>query len=150
MWNEPAVQTAMEPAMLILLGITLILVHEVIHGAAALLFVDRHAVRFGFSWLAIVCKVKVPMKRNHYIIYALAPAAIFAAAGIVASTVVGDPEMRFMSTLFLLVGGVSSGAGDFWFVLQALKYPPDVYVLDNGIEMDILERDPAGDNSFLS
>lgn len=141
LWHDRLPEVATGPATLIILGITLILVHEGIHGAAALLYVGRQGVRFGFTWLTLVCKVTVPLKRNHYIVYALAPSAVLGAVGAFASGIVVGPEPRFLSTLFLLLGGISSGAGDFWFVWQALKYPPSVYLIDNGVEMEVLERD---------
>jgi hypothetical protein len=135
-WNVQIPKERPDIVTLILFFVGLIVVHEGIHGAAALLFVDRRRISFNVKWLVVVCKVDGPMTRGQYIFYALAPAALFCLIGIVFHYVAISVAQRFLAAL-LLLGGVSGGGGDFWFVSQVLKFPKESLVIDFGIDVDV-------------
>lgn len=143
-WNVEIPEERPNIVTVIILVVGLIVVHEGIHGAAALLFVDRRRISFGANWLVVICKVNGMMTRRQYLFYALAPAVLFGLIGIVLYYVAGSTEQRFLAAL-LFLGGISSGGGDFWFVAQALKYPRDCLLVDRGIEIDVYMNNPTED-----
>jgi hypothetical protein len=120
-------------------------VHEGIHGAAALLFVDRRRISFSAKWLVVICKIDGMMTRGQYFFYALAPAALLGLIGIVFHYVAGSVEQRFFAAL-LFLGGVSGGGGDFWFVGKVVKYPKECLVLDRGVEIEVYINDSTEDS----
>ena len=125
-----------------------IVVHEGIHGAAALLFVDRRRISFNAKWLVVICKVDGTMTRGEYLFYALAPATLLGLIGIAFYYVAGSVEQRFLAAL-LFLGGVSGGGGDFWFASQVVKYPKECLVIDRGIEIEVYLNDSAQDSGGM-
>jgi hypothetical protein len=138
------------PDVITLIGflIGLLVVHEGIHGAAALLFVDRWRISFSAKWLVVTCKVDGMMTKGQYLFYALAPAALLGLMGIVFHYVAGSEGQRFFAAL-LFLGGVSGGGGDFWFARQIMKYPQECSVIDNGIEIEVYVNDATEDSGGM-
>jgi hypothetical protein len=139
-WNiqRPVEQPGLFSLIILLVGIMVL--HEGIHGAVASLFVDRRRIRFQARWLVLICKVDGLMTRNQFLFYSVAPAALLGLLGIVLYYCLASPENRFLAAL-LFLGGVSSGGGDFWFTFQLLKHPSDRFVLDKGVEVEVLGRE---------
>ena len=136
LWNVKVPEKTPDTITLIILGIGLVIVHEGIHGAVALLFVGRRKISFGIKWLVVVCRVQGLMTRNQYITVALAPAFVLAMCGAFFYHVADDSNMKFLSAL-LCIGGGSSGGGDFWFVAKSLTYSSSCFMVDNGIEIEV-------------
>jgi hypothetical protein len=141
-WNVEIPQERPGIITLIILLIGLVVVHEGIHGAAALLFVDRRRISFSAKWLVVICKVDGVMTRGQYVFYSLAPAALLGLIGIVFYYLAGSVEHRFFAAL-LFLGGVSGGGGDFWFVSQVVKHPKECLVIDRGIEIEVYMNNPT-------
>jgi hypothetical protein len=141
-WDVQVPEERPDIVTLIILLVGIIVLHEGIHGAAALMFVGRRRIGFSAKWLVIMCKVDGLMTRGQYLFYALAPAALLGLVGIVFYYVAGSVGQRFLAAL-LFLGGVSSGGGDFWFARQVLKYPKESLVIDLGIEMEVYMNNPT-------
>lgn len=144
-WNVQIPEDRPDILTLIIFLVGMIVVHEGIHGAAAVLMVDRRRISFNVQWLVVVCKVDGPMTRGQYIFYALAPAALLGLTGIVLYYVSGSVGQKFLAAL-LFLGGVSGGGGDFWFVSRVLKYPGNSLVVDLGIDVEVYMKSPTEDS----
>ena len=70
--------------------------------------------------------------------YALAPGLLLGMAGFVLYYFLDTSVSRFFAAL-LFLAGVSSGGGDYWFVVKALKYPAASLMLDNGTEVEVFD-----------
>ncbi|HCV44356.1 MAG TPA: hypothetical protein DGH68_12785 [Bacteroidetes bacterium] len=142
----PAERPGIVTLIILLAGV--IVLHEGIHGAAALMFVDRGKISFSAKWLVVICRVDGMMTRGQYVFYALAPAALLGLIGIALYYVVGSVEQRFLAAL-LFLGGVSSGGGDFWFVSQVLRHPRESLVVDLGIEIEVYMNNPTENSGVV-
>jgi hypothetical protein len=147
-WNVQIPEDRPDMITLIIFLVGMIVVHEGIHGAAALLIVDRRRISFKAKWLVVICKVGGAMTRGQYIFYALAPAALLGLIGIVLYYVAGSVDQRFLAAL-LFLGGVSSGGGDFWFVSRVLKYPRQSLVIDHGIDVEVYMKSLEEDSGVV-
>jgi hypothetical protein len=148
LWDVQIPEERPDIITLIIFLFGLIVVHEGIHGAAALLFIDRQRISFSVKWLVVICKVDGMMTRGQYLFYALAPAALLGLIGIVFHYVAGSVEQRFFAAL-LFLGGVSGGGGDFWFAGQVVKYPKECLVIDRGIEIEVYTNDSTEDSGGM-
>lgn len=135
-WNVRTPKGGIGTLTLIIGVVGLVLVHEAIHGAAALLFAPARKISFRVGLLVVMCRVDAFMTRNQFVIYSLAPAAVLGLAGIILYYALSPVEGKFLAAL-LFLGGVSSAGGDIWFVFQLLKLPGDTLVIDRGIELEV-------------
>jgi hypothetical protein len=133
---------------LIILLAGMIVLHEGIHGAAALLFVDRQRISFSAKWLVVICKVDGVMTRNQYLFYALAPATLLGLIGVMLYYVPGSVDQKFLGAL-LFLGGVSSGGGDFWFVSRVLRHPKESLVIDLGTVVEVYTENPTENSGVM-
>ena len=140
-WNVHVPSGGIGTVTLVAGVIALVLAHEGIHGAAALLFVPANKISFRIGLLVVMCRVEAFMTRNQFIFYSLAPAAVLGLAGVFLYYVLGSVEGKFLSAL-LFLGGVASAGGDIWFAFQLLKLPDRTFVIDRGIEMEIFDDSP--------
>jgi hypothetical protein len=141
-WNARVPSGGIGTLTLVIGVVGLILVHEGIHAAAALLFVPANKISFRVGLLVVMCRVDALMTRNQFILYSLAPAAVLGLAGILLYYVLGSVEGKFLSAL-LFLGGVASAGGDIWFAFQLLKLPRGTFVIDRGIEMEVFDGSPS-------
>ena len=142
LWDIQTPKNGVSIVTLLVLGAGVIVLHEGIHAGVALLFVGRRRISFGMTWFVIVCRVHGFMTRTQYVLYALAPAALLGLCGVILYYVLTDETARFLSAL-LFVGGISSGGGDFWFAVRALRFPSKTIMLDNGMEMEVFLNEPS-------
>jgi hypothetical protein len=115
------------------------LLHEVLHAGAALMFTARTSVVLRFRLLVWECRVGTPLSRGPYIFYSLFPAATMSAAVLAALLVAPGGQTRTGLTLLLLFS-LTLGAGDYWFVRQALRFPPDATFLDEGTRISVFSK----------
>jgi hypothetical protein len=148
LWDVQIPEERPDIITLIIFLFGLIVVHEGIHGAAALLFIDRQRISFSVKWLVVICKVDGMMTRRQYLFYALAPAALLGLMGIVFHSVAGSEGQRFFAAL-LFLGGVSGGGGDFLFAGKVVKYPKECLVIDRGIEIELYTNDSTEDSGGM-
>ncbi len=139
-WNVQVPKGGVNVLVIVVAAFGLIVIHEGIHGAAALLYVEPVKISFKAQWLVVMCKVDALMGRNQYIFYALAPTMVFGLVGIALYYSLGSVEQKFFSAL-LFLGGVSSGSGDLWFVFQVLKFGSNTCVIDHGVEIEVFAND---------
>ncbi|OFY55278.1 MAG: hypothetical protein A2Y87_11880 [Bacteroidetes bacterium RBG_13_46_8] len=114
--------------LIILLGG--IVLHELIHGLAFLLFCKNgiKSIEFGIMWkyLSPYCHCKEPLRVSPYIIGALMPAVVlgFIPAGI------GLITGKFIALAFGMIFSIAAG-GDFLIVWLLRGQPKDSLVLDH-------------------
>lgn len=147
-WNVQIPEERPGIFTLIILLAGMIVLHEGIHGAAALLFVDRKKISFSAKWLVVVCKVDGVMTRGQYLFYALAPATLLGLMGIILYYVCGSADQRFLAAL-LFLGGVSGGGGDFWFARRVLTHPKESLVIDLGTVVEVYTENPTEDSGVM-
>lgn len=115
--------------VLIAMGLGIVL-HELIHGFAFLLFCKKgiKSIQFGIQWkfLTPYCHCKEPLKVQHYIIGALMPAVILGFIPACAGLITG----RLIPLLFGLFFSFAAG-GDFLIVWLLRKQPKDAMVMDH-------------------
>lgn len=122
---------------LVILVILLMFAHEGIHMLAARLADRRIKASLHIGLLTWQCRLQSPLRRSAYVIYSLAPGLGIGILGLIGYYYFASADLKFLSAVSFVVG-FSSGAGDYWFVYRVLKYPASIFILDNGIQMDIL------------
>ncbi len=137
--GAPATRALRTTGLVLVLLVFLVVAHEGIHALVASMFAGRKKVSFIVRPLVVACRVHEVLKRNQYLAYAAAPAAVFAITGCILYYTVGSAMLKFLSAL-LFLGGTAGGGGDVWFILRVLKYPADSSVLDNGTEVEVYTR----------
>ncbi len=124
--------------IILLIGVIgLLFAHEAIHMLAARLCSREAKASLKFNILQWECRLKGPLCRNQYIVYALAPAIVLGLTGILGHAIFASPDYKFIAAIIFL-GGVSSAGGDFWFVSKILRYSRKSLVFDHGIEVEII------------
>lgn len=123
--------------ILVLVVLGMLFAHEAIHMLTARLCSSEANPRLKFYILQWECRLKGPLSRNQYIIYALAPGIILGLIGILGHAILWSPDHKFIAAIIFL-GGVSSAGGDFWFVAKTLRYPRKCFVYDHGAEVEIV------------
>jgi hypothetical protein len=115
------------------------LLHELLHFAAALLFTSRASVSLRFRLLVWECRVNAHLVRSAYIFYSLFPAATMSATLFTAALLAPSEHARAALTL-LLIFSLTLGTGDYWFVQQALGFPADAVFLDEGTRITVSHK----------
>ncbi len=126
--------------ILVLVVIGMLFAHEAIHMLTARICSKEAEPSLKFNILQWECRLKGPLSRNQYIIYALAPGILLGLTGILGHAIFALPDYKFIAAIIFL-GGVSSAGGDFWFVARTLRYSRKYLVFDHGIELEIAEPD---------
>ena len=125
---------------LIFLAVGILLLHEAIHMLTANLLTGGAGATLRVRALTWECRLKIPLRRNHYIAYALAPGITLSLLGFVLYYAFSDPGVKFLCAI-AFIAAISSAGGDYWFVAKALRFPRNSLVLDHGIEMEIMAPD---------
>lgn len=123
--------------LLIVLAISLLLLHELIHMLAANIFARGAGASLHIRALVWECRLKKPLSRNHYIAYALAPGAVIAGLSFVLFYILNTPDLKFFAAIAFVIG-LSSAGGDYWFVAKILRFPKESLIFDNGMQMEIM------------
>jgi hypothetical protein len=128
--------------ILVALAGVLLFLHEAIHMLVADVATGGAGASLHIKALVWECRLKKPLARNHYIVYALAPGAVIGSASVALFYALNSLDLKFLAALAFIVG-ISSGGGDYWFVARVLRYPRRSQVLDKGMEMDIIIEEDA-------
>lgn len=118
----------------------ILLFHELIHTIAASFFVPIKSVTLRFKLLVWEVHVDKPLKRNQYILYTLAPGFILSLVGMLLFLAFKSVNIQFFSAVLFLIG-FAGATGDVWLAVRTLKFPKNCYILDKGVELDILIED---------
>src|SRR5437763_1022230 len=105
----------------------MLLLHELLHGAAFLLWGGRPYL--GAKWpLALYCGAKDQLfRRNQYLVVGLAPLVVITLAGVVFTLL--SPALASYS-IFATIGNFSGAAGDVWVARRFVRQPASVLVED--------------------
>jgi hypothetical protein len=123
--------------LLIVLAVSLLLLHEIIHMLAANIFVRGAGASLHIRLLVWECRLKKPLARNHYIAYALAPGIIIAGLSFALFYILNTPDLKFFAAISFVIG-LSSAGGDYWFAARVLQFPRESLIFDNGMQMEIM------------
>ena len=120
--------------------ITLVVIHELIHGFTWGLFAKNHfkAISFGVVWKSLnpYCTCSDPLTRTQYIIGSFMPTLILGFGLAIIATILGNFAMWCVSAFMILGGG-----GDFLIILKILKYKTqskDVMYLDHPYKIGLV------------
>ena len=126
-------------AALILGYIAYIILHELTHAAVMKLM---GGTKFGFGFTGIYAYAgsdKDYFSRAAYIAVALAPLIVW---GIIFTVLlIVFPRDWFWVAWFWQVGNISGAAGDVYVTAKILKMPPDVLVMDTGVDMTFYSKE---------
>lgn len=122
---------------LIVLAVSLLLLHELIHILAANIFARGAGASLHIRALVWECRLKKPLARNHYIAYALAPGVFISGLAFMLFYILNSSDLKFFASISFVIG-LSSAGGDYWFVAKILKFPKESLIFDNGMQMEIM------------
>ena len=123
--------------LLIVFAILFLLLHELIHMLAANIFAQGAGASLHIRAVVWECRLKKPLARNHYIVYALAPGVFIAGLAFVLFYILNSPDLKFFTAIGFVIG-LSSAGGDYWFVAKILKFPKESLIFDYGMQMEIV------------
>jgi hypothetical protein len=127
----PAGVDVWSPLVLLILFVLMIVIHELCHGIAFMVFGARP--RYGANLKMGVAYAAAPdnyLTRSAYIVVALAPlVAISIGAVILMALTTGG--LRFLIAVFAVINA-GSAIGDLWFFTVILRHPPTLLVRDVG------------------
>ena len=110
-----------------------IIIHELIHGVTWARYTDNgfKSIKFGVLWkmLTPYCHCKEPLRVNHYVMGAIAPAIILGFIPSVISIIIGNFGLLIFGLLFTVVA-----AGDFLIINLLRKENKDDFVEDHPSE----------------
>jgi hypothetical protein len=115
-----------------ILGIfcTLIVVHELVHGAFFWLFTHQRP-KFGIrNWYAYAAAPGWYIAAREYLVIGLAPAVLLSAAGMILLAAL--PAEALIVTLFAVIVNAASSVGDLWIIFKLLGQRHPVIVEDRG------------------
>ena len=143
-WDISPPQWAKGPGFLLLIVLAgmLLLLHEAIHMLTANLLTSGAGASLHIRMLVWECRLKKPLARNGYILYALAPAIVIGGASFISFYIVNSADYKFLAALAFVIG-ISSAGGDYWFVAKILRFPRRSMILDNGMETDVQLADDS-------
>jgi len=128
--DEFSIKSALYLLALILGAFMILILHELVHGAAMQLF-GAHP-QYGVLWKQFVIYATSPgyaFTRSQYLITTLAPLVILSLLAICAIWILaGSPWVL----LFIFIAAVNVGGcvGDLWISVIILRYPSYTYVVD--------------------
>lgn len=105
----------------------MLLLHELLHGAAFLLWGGRPYLGAKLPY-ALYCGAKNQLfHRNQYLVIGLAPLVVITLAGLIFTLL--SPILASY-TFFIIVGNISGAAGDIWSVQRLARLPATTLVED--------------------
>lgn len=139
--NEHAETFAPEQAaLLILVYVCLIVVHELIHGVTWGIFATDHfhSIEFGVIWKALTpyCTCSEPLKKWQYILGSAMPTIVLGFGLASAAMLFHSLFLVYLSELMILSGG-----GDFFIILKILMYrtkSKDIAYCDHPYEVGVV------------
>lgn len=113
----------------LLIGICLTtVVHELIHGIAWSAFCENgfKSIKFGFNKGMPYCHCESPLRKNRYIVGAIAPLVVLGGILFIAS-------LFFQSDLLFLLTQINilSAGGDLLIIVKAAKVEKNAYLIDH-------------------
>jgi len=117
-------------AMLVVVTIIMIVVHEAFHGLCFWIFTHEKP-KFAFKWY--YASATAPgwyFPRWQYILIGLAPLICITLLGVLALLWVRASLV--LPVVLILIFNASGAVGDIWVVGRLLAFPPATYILDQG------------------
>jgi hypothetical protein len=118
----------------------MVVLHELVHGLAMSIFGARP--QYGVIWRMLVFYATAPgygFRRNAYVAVALAPLVLISALSVLAMWLLHGTNWVALPALIGALNGAGA-AGDLWMAGVVLRYPPQVYVVDERDGMRVLRR----------
>ncbi|ATP55170.1 hypothetical protein CPT03_01155 [Pedobacter ginsengisoli] len=113
--------------LVILIGIVL---HELIHGITWCLFAKERfkSIKFGVIWKAVTpyCHCKEPLKIKHYILGAIMPAILLGIIPVILALITGNIQLFAFGMFFTMAAG-----GDFMMINMIRKLDMETLVQDH-------------------
>jgi hypothetical protein len=127
----PAGVDVWSPLVLLVLFVVMIVIHELCHGLAFIVFGARP--RYGMNLKMGVAYAAAPddyLTRSAYIVVALAPLVLISIGSVILMALTAG-GLRFLIALFAVINA-GSAVGDLWFFTVCLRHPPTMLVRDVG------------------
>lgn len=124
-------------ALLMVLIILYMVLHELVHGVTMKLFGTKK-VKYGFTGLYAFAGSDDYYGKSSYIIIALAPIVVLGIVIAVVNALV--PAEWFWVIYFLQISNVSGAAGDIYVTLKFSTFPKDILVKDSGVGMTVFSN----------
>lgn len=118
----------------------MVVLHELVHGLAMSIFGARP--QYGVIWRMLVFYATAPgygFRRNAYVAVALAPLVLISALSVLAMWLLHGTNWVALPALIGALNGAGA-AGDLWMAGVVLRYPSQVYVVDERDGMRVLRR----------
>jgi len=119
-------------AMLLILSVAYIILHELVHGVAMKICGTRK-VKYGFTGVYAFAGSDDHYDKSGYIFIALAPVVLWGVVLAVVNCFV--PESWFWVIYFIQITNLSGAAGDFFVTMKFLGFPKDILIKDSGVSM---------------
>ncbi len=129
-------------AVLIVLQIVMIILHELAHGLFFWYFTRERPV-FGLKlpYAAYAAAPDWYLPRNQHFVVGLAPFVLITLTGIMLLPII--PARAVPTILFVIVSNAAGAVGDFWMVVWLLNQPRESLVRDTGSAITIYRaKDP--------
>ena len=124
-------------AVMILLMVAYIVLHELVHGVTMKLF-GTQKVKYGFTGLYAFAGSDDYYKKICYIIIALAPVVVWGIVLVVVNLLV--PRAWFWVVYMIQLINLSGAAGDLFVTFKFSRVPEDILVHDSGVGMTVYSR----------
>lgn len=125
-------------AVLLVLMVLYIILHEAVHGIAMKLCGTKK-VKFGFTGAYAFAGSDDFYGKKSYIFIALAPVVLWGIVlGVVCALVPAD---WFWVVYFIQIFNFSGAAGDYYVTVKFSRFPKDILVKDRGVGMTVYSKE---------
>lgn len=125
-------------AVLLILSVLYIVLHEAVHGVA-MKICGTKKIKYGFTGIYAFAGSNDYYDKKSYIFIALAPVVLW---GIVLAAVnFFVPREWFWVIYFVQISNISGAAGDFYVTAKFSRFPKDILVKDCGVGMTVFSAE---------
>lgn len=125
-------------AVLLILSVLYIILHEAVHGVA-MKICGTKKIKYGFTGIYAFAGSNDYYDKKSYIFIALAPVVLW---GIVLAAVnFFVPREWFWVIYFVQISNISGAAGDFYVTAKFSRFPKDILVKDYGVGMTVFSAE---------
>lgn len=125
-------------AVLLILSVLYIVLHEAVHGVA-MKICGTKKIKYGFTGIYAFAGSNDYYDKKSYIFIALAPVVLW---GIVLAAVnFFVPREWFWVIYFVQISNISGAAGDFYVTAKFSRFPKDILVKDYGVGMTVFSAE---------
>ena len=122
---------------LILLSVTYIILHELVHGIA-MKICGTKKIKYGFTGLYAFAGSKDYYDKKSYIFIALAPVVLWGAVIAIINPFV--PTEWFWVVYLIQISNISGAAGDMYVTWKFSAMPKDILITDYGMGMKVYSK----------